>query len=559
MRNYLVCVLIFVSLLVQGQTTLRDFAVDQTISKISISDSVFATLKIQNFTSEELRYYWYLKSMIYFDQFKNDSLRYSMKIIDSLINSDDGSEAIAFLHYVKGLYYKNRLAEFEKAQFHLERSYQLFESFDGTELLRLRVRTYKVYLLLEQLQYARAYTELMFIKEEYLKLKNHIGVLNTLNNLAILAMRLELNDDAESFLQMSLQLIEEKREEIPNEMKYVVYSSNAELKIDKNQLGVAKEQLDIARGFAITPFQYFYLDLTKCELYFKMGDYRELGALADNVLMGLDSVKASRNQKLSFFVYRILAILGQGNTDEAMSLMGEIYMEIFHSNIPFEHKESFFNHYAQILERKNQMIKALQVQKLYNQLVKTQNSDKERIEIQQQIFQSNLQKIEDEKGQLEEVLESEREYLIVLLISAFLVTLLTFALYRLNRTLRHNNGELSNRNKMIEEQQEELISANSQLSEFQKNLEITIEQRTGELYEKTEMLESYAFLNSHKIRAHVANILGLLNILEIEKDPEKRILYLGHIKTETEGLDEMCHQINESIDRGVPLDKLKMD
>jgi PAS domain S-box-containing protein len=70
-----------------------------------------------------------------------------------------------------------------------------------------------------------------------------------------------------------------------------------------------------------------------------------------------------------------------------------------------------------------------------------------------------------------------------------------------------------------------------------------LEQANIELKEKIERIQSYAFANSHKVRAPLANLIGLVDVLENEQRPE----LIEMLKTSALSLDQEVSQMNEIL------------
>jgi PAS domain S-box-containing protein len=70
-----------------------------------------------------------------------------------------------------------------------------------------------------------------------------------------------------------------------------------------------------------------------------------------------------------------------------------------------------------------------------------------------------------------------------------------------------------------------------------------LEQANVELKEKIERIQSYAFANSHKVRAPLANLIGLVDVLENENKPE----IIDMLKTSALTLDQEVSQMNEIL------------
>jgi hypothetical protein len=87
------------------------------------------------------------------------------------------------------------------------------------------------------------------------------------------------------------------------------------------------------------------------------------------------------------------------------------------------------------------------------------------------------------------------------------------------------------------------------ITRMNETLEERVRERTHVLAEQNKQLAEYAFINSHKLRAPVSRILGLISLIDhdlIEKDDE----VLGHLRTSCRELDDIVLRIAETLDKG---------
>ena len=108
----------------------------------------------------------------------------------------------------------------------------------------------------------------------------------------------------------------------------------------------------------------------------------------------------------------------------------------------------------------------------------------------------------------------------------------------------------------IEAQNEELKTIQAHLSKVNNDLEKRVQLRTEELKISNEkllmknlQLTEYAFYNSHKLRAPVASILGLVGLMENKKaTAEDFPIFVEKIKQTTMNLDEVIMEINTILE-----------
>jgi tetratricopeptide (TPR) repeat protein len=176
-----------------------------------------------------------------------------------------------------------------------------------------------------------------------------------------------------------------------------------------------------------------------------------------------------------------------------------------------------------------------------------------------ELMQKNLemsQKIENLKK--EEILNKEVRIKNSFLAGLIIMMIVAFLIFKNFQRKKRYSLRLEQLNKEIEKQKEELIVQsdqliflNNSLNSANIELEDKITTRTRELVDKnTELkkkntkLEEYAFLNSHKLRAPVASILGLVELFSHDKvDNNDRVEIVNRIKAATLNLDTIVHEI----------------
>jgi len=108
--------------------------------------------------------------------------------------------------------------------------------------------------------------------------------------------------------------------------------------------------------------------------------------------------------------------------------------------------------------------------------------------------------------------------------------------------LTEQNKKLESAWKTIEMQNKDILSRNMTLDQ-------EVQERTKELVEYNQQLEQFAFIAAHNLRAPVARILGLGQVLDISqgnRDEEKTII--NRLVYTTEELDRVVRDINTILD-----------
>ena len=119
-----------------------------------------------------------------------------------------------------------------------------------------------------------------------------------------------------------------------------------------------------------------------------------------------------------------------------------------------------------------------------------------------------------------------------------------------NRDLKSKNDEIHNQKNAIESQAQALQRLNEKLQDLNKSLETRIEERSKQLLMQNQKLSEYVFINAHKLRAPVASILGLINLIQ-QVDPKEQAQMIEHLKTCGDQLDLIIREISKDLEAAV--------
>lgn len=167
----------------------------------------------------------------------------------------------------------------------------------------------------------------------------------------------------------------------------------------------------------------------------------------------------------------------------------------------------------------------------------------------------------DEEGGTMFEMTSDKYYFLDIVLYWLLFSLLS---YLLVTSIDNLISKLISANVLIAEQKEEMATINEELSETNQSLhvlnhkmaglndalELKVQERTREIEERNEKLESYAFYNAHKLRGPYCRILGLISlrkIVEIEEREEiDRLLDTCMLE-----LEQVIREIQEIVDQPI--------
>jgi ligand-binding sensor domain-containing protein/signal transduction histidine kinase len=122
--------------------------------------------------------------------------------------------------------------------------------------------------------------------------------------------------------------------------------------------------------------------------------------------------------------------------------------------------------------------------------------------------------------------------------------------------IQTQNNELFNQREELASQNEELQSArqviqkqNNEIILRNESLEEEIKDRTKDLVEYNQQLEQFAFITAHNLRAPVARILGLGNVLDFAcKNGEDERLIIGKLIFATRELDTVVKDLSAVLE-----------
>lgn len=181
--------------------------------------------------------------------------------------------------------------------------------------------------------------------------------------------------------------------------------------------------------------------------------------------------------------------------------------------------------------------------------------------VQSKMAQDALLMFEHEKKQGEVArlrLEQQRQQMTV---NASLLALLLLAglgavLWANYQKTKKMNRALTVANQQLQESKEEVMAQNEELQLYQeeiKGLNDSLEQLVGEksteLAQRNHQLTEYAFFNAHGLRAPVATILGLYEVLRLSPDPAEREAIFGMIGAAIRHLDAQVRENQQLLDR----------
>lgn len=100
---------------------------------------------------------------------------------------------------------------------------------------------------------------------------------------------------------------------------------------------------------------------------------------------------------------------------------------------------------------------------------------------------------------------------------------------------------------LLQESNKALETQTQAVKELNENLEQMVKERTLEILKKNQALEEYTFVNSHKLRSPVANIVGLAYLLSQEKLPPAATEIVQHLLTVSQQMDQVVKDTTKKL------------
>ncbi len=123
-------------------------------------------------------------------------------------------------------------------------------------------------------------------------------------------------------------------------------------------------------------------------------------------------------------------------------------------------------------------------------------------------------------------------------------------LIRLNQELHTREVELNEINEELRVTNEELQTALEEIQAHNDNLDEQVKKRSMKIQEQFGLFHEYAHINSHEVRAPLARILGLVNLLEYDNDKSDTISLISKLQESAKELDNVVRGMNRLLEKG---------
>jgi ligand-binding sensor domain-containing protein len=120
----------------------------------------------------------------------------------------------------------------------------------------------------------------------------------------------------------------------------------------------------------------------------------------------------------------------------------------------------------------------------------------------------------------------------------------------LREKVKERTQEIQIQNEEIQAQNEEIQAQAEEIQGINDNLESLVRARTIELEKKNKAAEESAFIIAHELRAPVASVLGLINLISKCKLDDDARTIVTHMEDSAEKLNAVVRNITKAIERG---------
>ena len=121
----------------------------------------------------------------------------------------------------------------------------------------------------------------------------------------------------------------------------------------------------------------------------------------------------------------------------------------------------------------------------------------------------------------------------------------------LEKIVEKRTEELEEANKNLLAANEELNVSNEKIWTINENLDELVKQRSAKIEEQLTLLTKYAHMNSHEVRAPLARLLGLMSLINLEKDAEAKIELFDKMNACAEEMDQIIRKMNRLLEKEI--------
>jgi tetratricopeptide (TPR) repeat protein len=350
------------------------------------------------------------------------------------------------------------------------------------------------------------------LKSRDLTAKDSINYPLTMYNIGELYLRIGKTEEARTYIQKSFEAARAMK--LTRVMAFNYWGMGTLKRIDRNYDGALADYTkaeklwkELGEVRSLIQTNQEIADLYKLQKKYSDAEKRLVDALEMTSQINVADLQVSTYQRLS----------------SLYALQGKHERALYFLNRHISLKDSVYN-----------LLKAEQIARLQT-IYETDTREKEN------------QQLRSEGALRNSEFRTQRITLMAISVGLLLAGIFAFFLYQQRRRIAFQKDA-------IEMQAVALLKLNEELQLLNKNLEERITERTSQLTIQNQRLTEYTFINAHKLRAPVASILGLINLVH-QVAPEERDAILGHLKTCGDQLDSIIREVSRNLEAAIVNEK----
>lgn len=415
-----------------------------------------------------------------------------------------------------GLVYKNTGRFSEAVNLYIQSQRIAEEYGEPTDIAGAYVNLAIVYEQLGDVHIARKYTRMAY--KIYLKKKDSIGMATSLNNLGMNFKVQQEYDSALYYLRQALTI---------------------------------KEQINFVKG--------------KVTGLYNIGEvYMEVGLLNESLEYFKRSLELSQQLDLKQHIAKCYNLIGDAHfslddTEEAI----KSYLMSLDINLTSGVRQGVLDNYSDL---NRSYAKLGNIEKAYeyqSKLIEMKDSifdnamseaiAKLRFEFDLDSKEKEIETLKSKEERNRLVLERNRLIYFFISTVVVLLFLLAISLYRSYKRQKQSLEEINRQKREIEKAHDIIKQKNDQLTVKNVDLEKEVSKRTDELNNLLTEFDLFVYKSAHDLRSPVAQILGIYNLLTVDKDnPE----LLGKLKNTAELMDKLLSKLSQiHVLRNKPIDE----
>jgi signal transduction histidine kinase len=116
-----------------------------------------------------------------------------------------------------------------------------------------------------------------------------------------------------------------------------------------------------------------------------------------------------------------------------------------------------------------------------------------------------------------------------------------------NEEIKELAHQLQQQHDLLDEQFKLLESRNQELAQSEAQLEQKVLERTHVLSTQNQMLEEYSFYVSHVLRSPLSGMMGMLNLLKMDKSQLQQRDFLDKLEANIQQIDDVVKELNGKL------------